>query len=80
VIFRCLAAQVSSWPQTDLVSPRYVTGALSKICDNAEIPTTGVAAAAVKLGLLGSENIPKGVLQSLLMYLQRKLYPLEVSL
>jgi hypothetical protein len=29
------------------------------ISDNVEIPVTAVAAAAVKLGLLGPENIPK---------------------
>jgi len=37
----------------------YVTGIIAKISDNVEIPVTGVAAAAVKLGLLGSENISK---------------------
>ena len=44
---------------TDSYSPSYVTGFIAKISDNVEIPVTGVAAAAVKLGLLGSENVPK---------------------
>jgi len=40
-------------------SPSYITSVIAKISDNAEIPVTGVAAAAVRLGLLGSDKIPK---------------------
>ena len=41
------------------ISPSYVFGAIGKISDQVEIPVAGVAAAAIKLGLLGSEKIPK---------------------
>ena len=50
---------LSSLSPTDPYFSSYVTGIIAKISDNIEIPVTGVAAAAVKLGLLGSEKIPK---------------------
>jgi hypothetical protein len=41
------------------IPPSYVAGLIAKISDNIEIPVTGVATAVVKLGLLGTEKIPK---------------------
>ena len=53
------SSQVSHGPLLTLICCSYVSGVIAKISDNVEIPVTGVATAAVKLGLLGSENIPK---------------------
>ena len=41
------------------ISPSYVTGVITKVSDNIEIPVTGIADAAVKLGLLSPQEIPK---------------------
>lgn len=46
-------------PLLTVISSNYLTGVIAKISDNVEIAVTGVATAAVKLGLLGSEDIPK---------------------
>jgi hypothetical protein len=54
-----LAAQGFHGLLLTVISSSYVTGVIAKISDNIEIPVTGVATAAVKLGLLGSEDIPK---------------------
>ena len=54
-----LTARYLHSPPLTYISPSYVTGVLAKISDNIEIPVTGVATAAVKLGLLSPQEIPK---------------------